>query len=221
MTSFGAIVRRDLRLAFRQGGDGAMAVMFFVLASILFPFGIGPEPGVLSRVAAGIVWVTALLAALLALDRLFRTDWEDGTLDLMALSPLPLELAVLAKCLSHWLVSGLPLIVAAPLVGLLLELDAARMPMLIAALALGTPILSLLGAVGAALVLGARQGGVLLSLLVLPLEIPVLIFGVAAVDAVLAGRSSQSALLILGGMLAAALPLCPWAAAAALRQALE
>lgn len=221
MNAFLALVRRDLRLAFRQGGDGLMAVLFFVLAASLFPFGIGPEPQVLARVAAGIIWVTALLAALLALDRLFQSDWEDGTLDQLALSSLPLELVVLAKCLAHWLVTGVPLILATIPVAVLLNLDLRELPMLLLSLLLGTPILSLIGGVGAALTLGARRGGVLLSLLVLPLEIPILIFGVAGADAVLAGRPSHAQFLLLAGMLAAALPLCPFAAAAGLRQALE
>ncbi len=221
MRSFWAIIRRDLRLAFRQGGDGAMAVMFFVLAAILFPFGIGPEPELLARTAAGIIWVTALLATLLALDRMFLADWEDGTLELIRLSPLPLELAVLAKCLSHWLVAGVPVLLATPIVALLLRLEPDSLPRLIGAMAIGTPILSLLGSVGAALTLGARRGGVLISLLVLPLEIPVLIFGVGAADAAIMHEAGSAQLYILGALLAAALPLCPLAAAAALRQALE
>lgn len=220
MTSFKALLLRDLRLAFRQGGDGAMAVIFFVLAALLFPFGLGPEPEALARDAVGIVWVMALLSSLLALDRLFQGDWEDGSLDLIALSPLPLELAVLAKALAHWLVSGLPLLVAAPLVASMLQFDPAGLPRLILALALGTPTLSLLGAVGAALTLGARRAAVLVSLLVLPLEIPVLIFGVAAADPATMGDGSTQ-IMVLGALLALALPLCPWAAAAALRQALE
>lgn len=221
MGGFAAIVRRDLRLALRQGGDGAMAVMFFVLAALLFPFGIGPEPELLSRVAAGIIWVTALLAALLALDRMFQDDWQDGTLELIRLSPLPLELAVLAKCLAHWLVTGLPVILAAPAVALLLRLDPGIIPMLMASLAIGTPILSLMGSVGAALTLGARRGGVLVSLLVLPLEVPVLIFGVGAADAAVVHATARAQLLVLGALLAGAVPLCPLAAAAGLRQALE
>jgi heme exporter protein B len=221
VSAFGAIVARDLRLALRQGGDGVMAVMFFVLASILFPFGIGPEPELLQRVAAGIIWVTALLAALLALDRMFQGDWEDGTLELMRLSPLPLELTVLAKCLAHWLVTGLPVLLATPLVALLLRLDFASLPILMLGLLIGTPVLSLLGAVGAALTLGARRGGVLISLLVLPLEIPLLIFGVGAADAALAHETARAQILILGALLSAAIPLCPLAAAAGLKQALE
>jgi heme exporter protein B len=220
MTGFKAVLLRDLRLAFRQGGDGAMAVIFFVLAALLFPFGLGPEPEALARDAVGIVWVMALLASLLALDRLFQGDWEDGTLDLMALSPLPLELMVLAKALGHWLVSGLPLLIAAPIVASMLQFDPAGLPRLVLALALGTPTLSLLGAVGAALTLGARRAAVLVSLLVLPLEIPILIFGVAAADPAAMGDGSTQ-IMVLGALLALALPLCPWAAAAALRQALE
>ncbi|GGF33481.1 heme exporter protein B [Aliidongia dinghuensis] len=220
MSGFRALLLRDLRLAFRQGGDGLMAVIFFVLAALLFPFGLGPEPEALARDAVGIVWVMALLASLLALDRLFQGDWEDGTLDLMALSPLPLELAVLAKALAHWLLSGLPLLVAAPIVASMLQFDAASLPRLVLALALGTPTLSLLGAVGAALTLGARRAAVLVSLLVLPLEIPVLIFGVAAADPAGIG-DGLTHVMVLGALLALALPLCPWAAAAALRQALE
>jgi heme exporter protein B len=220
MVSFKALLLRDLRLAFRQGGDGALAVIFFVLAALLFPFGLGPEPEALARDAVGIVWVMALLAALLALDRLFQGDWEDGSLDLIALSPLPLELVVLAKALGHWLVSGLPLLIAAPIVAAMLQFDPAGLPRLVLALALGTPTLSLLGAVGAALTLGARRAAVLVSLLVLPLEIPILIFGVAAADPAATGDGSAQ-IMLLGALLALALPLCPWAAAAALRQALD
>lgn len=221
MSPFRLLVQRDLRLALRQGGDAAMVVGFFVLATILFPFGVGPEPQLLARIATGIVWVTALLAALLSLERLFQADWEDGSLEALALMPLPLEAQVLAKCLAHWLVTGLPLAAAAPLLALLLQLDAAGYPVLLASLLLGTPTLSLIGAVGAALSLGARRGGVLLSLLVLPLYIPVLIFGVGATEASIGGFGVGPHLLLLGALLAGALPLAPLAAAAALRQALE
>jgi heme exporter protein B len=165
--------------------------------------------------------VTALLAALLSLERLFQADYEDGSLEALALMPLPLEAQVLAKCLAHWLVTGLPLTLVAPLLALLLHLDAIGYPVLILGMALGTPSLSLIGAVGAALSLGARRGGVLLSLLVLPLYIPVLIFGVAAVDAAISGLGARPHLLLLAAILAGALPLAPLAAAAALRQALE
>jgi heme exporter protein B len=220
MTAFRLLVFRDLRLALRQGGDAAMVVGFFVLTVILFPFGVGPEPELLARIAAGILWVTALLAALLSLERLFQADWEDGSLEALALMPLPLEAQVLGKCLAHWLVTGLPLALVAPLLALLLQLDRAGYPVLVASLLLGTPSLSLIGAVGASLSLGARRGGVLLSLLVLPLYIPILIFGVAGIEASVAGLSARPHLLLLGAMLAAALPLAPLAAAAALRQAL-
>lgn len=221
MSAFRLLVQRDLRLALRQGGDAAMVVGFFVLATILFPFGVGPEPELLGRIAAGILWVTALLAALLSLERLFQADWEDGSLEALSLMPLPLEAQVLAKCLAHWLVTGLPLTATAPLLALLLQLDAAGYKVLVASLLLGTPTLSLIGAVGAALSLGARRGGVLLSLLVLPLYIPVLIFGVGAIEASIGGFGVGPHLLLLGALLAGALPLAPLAAAAALRQALE
>ena len=221
MSAFRLLVLRDLRLALRQGGDAAMVVAFFVLTVILFPFGVGPEADLLARIAAGVLWVTALLAALLSLERLFLADWEDGSLEALALIPLSLEAQVLAKCLAHWLVAGLPLIVVAPLLALLLHLDGAGYPVLLLSLLLGTPSLSLIGAVGAALSLGARRGGVLLSLLVLPLYIPVLIFGVAAVEQAVAGFAVRPHLLILTALLLAALPLAPWAAAAALRPALE
>ncbi|HEY0522717.1 MAG TPA: heme exporter protein CcmB [Stellaceae bacterium] len=221
MTPFLRLVRRDLRLALRQGGDVAMVVAFFVLTVVLFPFGVGPEPGLLGRIAPGVIWVTALLAALLSLERLFLADYEDGSLEQLALAPLPLEAAVLAKCLAHWLVTGLPLIVVAPGLGLLLSLDREGYGVLVAGMALGTPSLSLIGAVGAALTLGARRGGVLLSLLVLPLYIPVLIFGVGSVEAAIAGFGSRPYLLILAAMAMGALPLAPLAAAAAVRQALE
>jgi heme exporter protein B len=221
MSAFRLLVQRDLRLALRQGGDAAMVVGFFVLTIILFPFGVGPEPALLARIAAGIVWVTALLAALLSLERLFQADWEDGSLEALALMPLPLEAQVLAKCLAHWLVTGLPLSLVAPLLALLLDLDPAGYAVLVASLLLGTPTLSLIGAVGAALSLGARRGGVLLSLLVLPLYIPVLIFGVAAIEASIGGFPVRPHLLLLGALLAGALPLAPLAAAAALRQALD
>ncbi len=221
MTGFSRLIRRELRLAFRQGGDAAMVVAFFVLTIILFPFGVGPETEILARIAPGILWVTALLAALLSLERLFQADWEDGSLEALALMPLPLEAQVLAKCLAHWLVTGLPLTLVAPLLALLLQLDGAGYPVLVAGMALGTPTLSLIGAIGAGLSLGARRGGVLLSLLVLPLYIPVLIFGVAAIEAAVTGTGARPHLLLLGALLAAALPLAPLAAAAALRQALE
>ncbi|MDA8230407.1 MAG: heme exporter protein CcmB [Magnetospirillum sp.] len=221
MSRFGEIVRRDLRLALRQGSDSVMVVTFFVLTVVLFPFGIGPEANILARVAPGVLWVTALLASMLSLDRLFQADYEDGSLELLVLTPTPLEVVVAAKVVAHWLTTGLPLLAAAPVLAVLLNLDAAGFKILLLTMLVGTPILSLVGAVGAALVLGARRGGVLLSLLILPLYVPVLIFGVGAIDATLQGLEPRAHLLILGGMLAGALALAPWAAAAALRQALE
>ena len=221
MTAFAAIVGRDVRLAFRRGGEAALTVMFFLVAVALFPLGIGPEPEILARIAPGVLWVAALLAATLSLDRLFRADHEDGSLDLMVLTPLPLELTVLAKALAHWLTTGLPLTIAAPFLALMLQLDIASWPVLIAAMALGTPTLSLVGAIGASLTLGARRGGVLASLIVLPLFVPVLIFGTSAIDAALSNLDAGPALLILGAFLLAAVPLAPFATAAALRLALE
>ena len=221
MNRFLTLVGRDLRLALRQGSDATIAVMFFVLCVVLFPFGVGPEPNILARIAAGVIWVAALLASLLSLERLFLTDYEDGSLELLALSALPMEAVVLAKTLAHWLVTGVPLIVAAPLLAVLLNMEAEGFGVLVLTLAVGTPILSLIGAIAAALTLGARRGGVLLSLLILPLYIPVLIFGAGAIDAALTGLTPRPHLLILSGLLAAALPLAPWAGAAALRQAME
>ncbi|HJS30569.1 MAG TPA: heme exporter protein CcmB [Alphaproteobacteria bacterium] len=221
MSAFLTLLRRDLRLALRSPGDSATVLSFFVLAVILFPFGVGPEPQVLARIAAGVVWVTALLASLLALERLFQLDAEDGALDLIVLAPAPLEFLVLAKILAHWLTTGLPLVIAAPLLGLMLQLAPEGYGALALSLALGTPSLSLIGAVGAALTLGARRGTVLLPLLVLPLYIPVLIFGAAAVDAATHGLSARPHLLLLAAMLAAALALAPWAIAASIRQAVQ
>lgn len=215
-----AVVARDLRLALRSGFDSLMAVVFFVLACVLFPFGVGPEPDTLARIAPGIVWVSALLAALLSLERLFQADYEDGSLELLGLGPVPLVGIVAAKVTAHWLATALPLIVAAPLMGVLLHLPPESLATLLAALALGTPSLSLIGAVGAALVLGARRGGVLLALVVLPLYIPVLIFGVGAVDAAQMGFPIRSHLLMLTALLLGALALAPYAAAVAIRQAL-
>ena len=221
MTAARAVVARDLRLAWRSPQESLTVLAFFIFAAILFAFGIGPEPQLLARVASGIVWVMALLASLLSFERLFQLDHEDGTLDLIVLAPAPLELLVLSKCLAHWLTTGLPLIVIAPLAAMMLNLPPEAIPVLMLTLALGTPTLSLLGAIGAALVLGARRGGVLLPLLVMPLYVPVLIFGVSAVEAELAGLNSRPHLLLLGAFLAGAVPLAAVAASAALRQAAE
>ena len=219
MKGFAASIRRELKLAMRQGSDAAIALMFFVVVVALFPLGVGPEPGILERISGGVVWIGALLAAMLSLDRLFQADHEDGALDLLVMVPWPLEALVLAKCLAHWLVTGLPIMLISPLLGLLLHMNTEAYLTLLAAMALGTPVLSLIGAVGAALVLGARRAGVLVSLLVLPLTVPVLIFGVSAVEAAVLGQGAGPHLMLLGALLLAAIPLCPWAAAAALRQA--
>jgi heme exporter protein B len=221
MTYFLALLRRDLRLALRQGFDAALVIVFFVLAAVLFPFAIGPDPALLAPIAGGVVWVTALLASLLSLERLFLADYQDGALDLLALAPQPLSAIVLAKVTAHWLTTGLPLMVATPMVGILLGAPLAAIVPLLASLALGTPSLSLIGAIGAGLSLGARRGGVLIPLLVLPLYLPVLIFGAAAVEAGLNGASLYAPLAILGALLLAALPLAPLAAAAAVRNALR
>lgn len=218
---FRHLVMRELRLALRQGTDVAMVISFFVITVTLFPLGVGPEPNILARIAAGVVWVTALLAVMLSLERMFQSDYEDGSVDLLLLTPAPLELIVLAKITAHWLLTGFPLIVTAPVLAALMNMPGAGYGILVATMALATPTLSLIGAVGAALTLGARRGGVLISLLVLPLYIPVLIFAVAAVDAAITDLTTRPHLLILGAMLAAALPLAPWAAAAALRHSLR
>jgi heme exporter protein B len=221
MGPFTGLFRRDLRLALRQGGDTGLVVGFFVLAVVLFPFGVGPEPAILQRIGAGIIWVAALLAALLSLDRLFEADYRDGGLDLLALSSLPLEAAVLAKCAAHWVATGLPLALISPFLALLVDLDPTAILTLSLSLLIGTPALSLIGCVAAALTLGARRQGVVLSILVLPLYVPPLIFGAAAVEAAGAGIAARAHLLILAALTLASLALCPWAAAAALRQALE
>jgi heme exporter protein B len=221
MTAFLALMRRDLSLALRQAADTALVMVFFVLAAVLYPFAVGPDPLVLGRIAGGLVWVTALLAVLLSLERLFLADYQDGALDLLSLAPLPLGVTVLAKVAASWLTTGLPLSVAAPVVGLMLGLPAEAAPALTLALLIGTPSLSLIGAIGAALSLGARRGGVLVPLLVLPLFVPVLIFGAAAVEAALLSAEARPALVVLAALLLAALPLAPLAAAAALRNALR
>ncbi len=221
LTAALAIAGREFRLAVRQGFDSLLAVVFFVLACVLFPFGVGPEPAVLARIAPGIVWVAALLATLLSLDRLFQTDYDDGTLELLALAPLPLTAVVAAKVAAHWMMTAGPLLIAAPLLALLLGLAADAFPALLATLALGTPALSVIGAIGAALVLGARRAGVLLALLILPLYIPVLIFGVAAVDAAAFGLTVRPHLMLLAGLSLAAAVIGPPTTAAAIRLALR
>jgi heme exporter protein B len=216
-----ALLAQDLRLAFRRPADSFMGLVFFVIALSLFPLGVGASPDVLARIGAGVIWVVALLAVLLTLDRLWQADFEDGSLELILLAPAPLELLVVAKCLAHWLTSGLLLAAAAPLLALLMSLPPGATWALPLALLLGTPSLTLVGSIGAALLLGSRRSGVLVALLVLPLYIPVLIFGVAAVDGVVLGLGGTAPMLLLGAMLLAALALAPFATAAALRLALE
>jgi len=218
---FISLLRRDLLLVLRQGSDALITLAFYLLAVMMFPFGIGPEPGLLARIAAGLLWTMALFAALISLDRLFQQEQEDGGLEQLALAPLALEWSFLAKAIAHWLATGLPLLVAAPALALLLRLPAPAIGVLVLALGLGGPALTLVGSVGAALTLGARRGAVLLPLLVLPLYVPVLIFGVGAVDAAAADLSARPHLLLLAAYLFAALALAPWAGAAALRLALE
>lgn len=212
-----ALLLRDLRLATRAGGGFGLGLGFFLILCMLIPFGVGPEGDVLAKIAPGILWVGALLACLLSLDRIFALDHEDGSLDLLATAPIPLEGAVAAKAFAHWLTSCLPLIVAAPLFGLLLHLPAAATGWLIASLLIGTPALSMLGAFGAAVTVGLRRGGLLLSLLVLPLYLPTLIFGAEATRRGAAGMDPTTLLVLQGAITLLVLALIPFAAAAAIR----
>ncbi len=221
MSMAGALLRRELLLSMRHGADTMAALLFFVLVGALFPLAIGPAPDVLARLAPGIVWVGALLAALLPLDRLFGADLEDGTLDQLLLCGLPAIAVAAVKAAAHWLVTGLPLLLAAGPLAIMLQMPPVSVPVLLLALLPGTLALSLLGTMGAAIVLGARRGGVLLPLLVLPLATPVLIFGAAAGDAASTGLSPRPHLLLLLAVLCASLPLCLAAAGAALRNAAE
>jgi heme exporter protein B len=216
-----AIVARDLRLSLRRGADSLQPLFFFLVALALFPLGVGPAPEILARIGTGVIWVLALFAVMLSLDRLFGADHEDGGLEQLALAPLPLELVVLAKCLAHWLTTGLILTLASPVLAILLQQPPDALPVIALALALGTPSLTLIGAIGAALLVGSRRGSVLLALLVLPLYIPVLIFGVAGIEGAVMGLSGTPQLLILAAIFLATLALAPFAAAAALRLALE
>ena len=221
MRALAALFRRDLALASRRLADSLMGLAFFVVALSLFPFGVGASPDILARIGAGVVWVVALLAVLLTLDRLWQADHEDGSLELILLAQAPLELLVVVKCLAHWLTTGLVLVVASPLLALLMNLPLESLWAVPAALLLGTPTLTLVGSIGAALLVGSRRGSVLMALLVLPLYIPVLIFGVAAVESQMLGLGGSAPFLILAAMLLAALALTPLATAAALRLALE
>jgi heme exporter protein B len=215
------IVVRDLTLEWRRRTDVFSTLFFFVIVVTLFPLGIGPDLALLRTIAPGIVWVAALLASMLALGRLFTNDFNDGTLEQLVLTPQPLYLIVLGKVLALWLLSGLPLALIAPLLGIQFGLSSNTLVVLVASLLMGTPILGLIGSIGAALTLGLRSGGVLISLLILPLYIPVLIFGAGAIDASIAGLSPQANLSLLGALLALSLVFAPWATSAALRISLE
>ncbi len=217
MNAFLALLRRDLTLAFRTGGGPFLGLAFFLTVTALLPLGVGARLNLLGEAAGGFLWVAAALSALLSLDRLFQADAEDGALDQLALGPLPLEAAVLAKCLAHWLTTGLPLALAAPLLALMLNMPEGGYGALVLSLIIGSPVFSLAGAIGAALTAGLRRGGLLLSLLVLPLFVPVVIFGAGAVSAAIAQTSAQSAFMLLAATSLIALVTAPLAAAAALR----
>jgi heme exporter protein B len=215
------VIRRDVLLAMRRRADVLTTLVFFVMVASLFPLGVGPEIDMLRKMAPGVVWVAALLASMLSLGRLFSADYLDGTLEQIMLAPQSLSMLVLGKMVAHWMVSGLPLVLIAPVLGLQFDMSAQALWVLIAALMLGTPILSMIGAVGAALTLGLRGGGVLVSLLVLPLCIPVLIFGAGAVEAVTSGMSVVAHLSLLGAMMMLALVFTPWVTAQALRISID
>ena len=212
-----ALLIRDLRLAIRAGGGFGLGLAFFLLVAVIVPLGVGPDPAILARIAPGILWVGALLSCLLSLDRIFALDFEDGSLDLLATSPMPLEAVVAVKSLAHWLVTGLPLVMAAPVLGVLLNLAPQGYLWLVVGLALGTPALSVIGAFGEALTVGLKRGGLLMSLLVLPLYMPTLIFGAEVVKRGTLGLAVSTPLALLAGITAGALALLPFAAAAAIR----
>lgn len=218
---FRLVLRRDLTLAYRRRSDVMTTLFFFIIVVSLFPFGVGPEANLLRTMAPGILWVAALLASMLSLGRLFAVDHLDGTLEQMLLGAAPLGLIVVAKVLAHWLVSGLPLVLIAPVLGLMFDLPGDQLAVLTVSLLIGTPVLSLIGAVGAALTLGLRGGGVLVALLVLPLYVPVLIFGAGAVGAQAAAIGAQSHLMLLAAFLVASSLFAPWATAAGLRISAE
>lgn len=215
------VIHRDLLLAMRRRSDVLTVLLFFVIVVSLFPLGVGPEPGLLRTIAPGVIWVAALLASMLALNRVFAADHADGTLEQMLLSATPLGLVVAAKVAAHWLVSGLPLVLLAPVLALQFDLPQAYFGVLVLSLLIGTPVLSLIGAIGAALTLGLRGGGALLALLVLPLYVPVLIIGAAAVEATASGLGAQAHLLLLTAFLVVAAAFAPWVIAVALRISLE
>ena len=212
-----ALLSRDLKLAIRAGGGFGLGLAFFLIVVTLVPFGVGPEGGILARIAPGILWLGSLLACLLSLDRIFALDFEDGSLDLLATAPVPLEGLVTMKALAHWITTGLPLVVAAPVFGVLLHLEGAAYQWLVISLLLGTPALSVLGTFGAALTVGLKRGGLLLSLLVLPLYVPTLIFGAELIRRGAEGMATQVPLLMLGGITTAVIAVVPFASAAAIR----
>ncbi|MEL6565788.1 MAG: heme exporter protein CcmB [Pseudomonadota bacterium] len=212
-----ALFFRDLRLALRAGGGFGLGLAFFLIVVVLVPFSVGAEVALLSRIAPGVLWLGALLACLLSLDRLLAVDWEDGALDLLATSPLPLEGIVAVKAAAHWVTTGLPLVVVAPVLGVLLNLPASGYAVLVLSLALGTPALSMIGAFGAALTVGIKRGGLLLSLLVLPLYVPTLIFGAEAARRAADGLDAATPLMLLAGVTGAVLACMPFAAGAVLR----
>ncbi|MGR3615975.1 MAG: heme exporter protein CcmB [Paracoccaceae bacterium] len=212
-----ALLTRDLKLSFRAGGGFGLGLAFFLIVVVLVPFSVGPESELLSAISAGILWLGALLACLLSLDRLLALDWEDGSLDLLATAPLPLEGVVTIKAAAHWVTTGLPLVLAAPVLGVLLNLPTAGFQWLFVSLLLGTPALSVIGTFGAALTVGLKRGGLLLSLLVLPLYVPTLIFGAEVARRGAIGMEVQTPLLMLAGITAACIALLPFASAAALR----
>lgn len=212
-----ALLLRDLRLAVRAGGGFGLGLAFFLIVTVLIPFGVGPETGLLSRIAPGILWIGALLACLLSLDRIFALDWEDGSLDLLATAPLPMEGIVTIKALAHWITTGLPLVLAAPALGVLLSLPPSGYLWVLVSLALGTPALSVIGTFGAALTVGLKRGGLLLSILVLPLYVPTLIFGAEVARRGAEGLTVQTPLLMLAGISFGTLALLPFASAAVLR----
>lgn len=212
-----ALLRRDLTLAIRAGGGFGLGLAFFLIVTVLVPFGVGPQSELLSRIAPGILWLGALLACLLSLDRLLALDWEDGTLDLLATSPLPLEAALSTKALAHWITTGLPLVLAAPVFGVLLSLPQPGYLWLVLSLALGTPALSVIGTFGAALTVGVKRGGLLMSLLVLPLYVPTLIFGAEVARRGAEGMQTTTPLLMLAGITLGVIAIMPFASAAALR----
>jgi heme exporter protein B len=215
------VIRRDLLLAWRRRADIATVVLFFVIVVSLFPLGVGPEPNLLRTIAPGIIWVAALLACMLSLQHMFASDHSDGALDQMLLAAAPLGLIVIARALAHWLIAGLPLVILSPVLAIQFNLPPELSPVLTLSLLLGTPILTLIGAIGAALTLGLRGGGMLLALLVLPLYVPVLILGAGAVDAASAGLGAEAHLLLLAAQLVVTATFAPWAISAALRIAAE